>query len=141
MADKLQSALDRVAAATVELREATQALLAQLPDLGVLGGCVPENPEATFTKVVRVTAEIYQISVEDLLSKSRCQPIATARQMAITIVSELTGMATQPLAERFGLADHNTARWALNQIRARRQNERGTRAAYAAIMARLATGS
>ena len=141
MADRLQSALDRVTAATTELRAATEALLAELPPSNVLGLFVPDNFAVMSEQVIRTTAAVYQISVDDLLSRSRRQPYCTARQVAITIVQELTGAATQTIAERFGLTDHASVCWAAEQIRARRQNERTTRAAYAAIMARLATGS
>lgn len=141
MADTLQSALDRVAAATTELRAATEALLAALPPSNVLGLFVPDNFATVSEQVIRTTAAVYQVAVEDLLSRNRRQPLCTARHVAITIVHELTGAATQTIAERFQLTDHASVCWAVDSIRTRRQNERVTRAAYAAIMARLATGS
>ena len=141
MADPLQSALDRVAAATTELRAATEALLALLPPSYAIGTFLADDFEAITSKAIRTTAEVYRVTDSDILGASRAQPIATARHVAMSIVADLTGAPGQVIAARFGKTDHNAVRWAVQSIRTRRQNERTTRAAYAAIMARLATGS
>lgn len=141
MSDKLQSALDRVAAATTELRAATEALIALLPPSYAIGTFLADDFAAIAEKVIRTTAEVYQVTVEGILGASRQQPLATARHVAMAIISDLTGAPGQVIAARFGKTDHNAVRWAVQSIRTRRQNERTTRAAYAAIMARLATGA
>lgn len=67
--------------------------------------------------------------VERLLSKQRSQTIARIRQLAISVVHELTPLSLPEIGRAFG-RDHSTVWYAIEQCRAAYANDPGFRAEY-----------
>lgn len=63
--------------------------------------------------IISTVAEVYGVSVDDILGKSRKQPIAEARQMAMYILRE-SGLKYHELRDLFSVASasviHNVQR-------------------------------
>lgn len=66
--------------------------------------------------IQRITAEEYRISPALLTDKTRREPIATIRQVAMFLAREITGASYPDIAAAFNRADHGTAMWAEKQI-------------------------
>ena len=135
MSSSLQSALDRLAAASVELRAATEAVLAAVP-AGAGVQLLPPDLDTLIPRIVATTAAVYRIEPAALLGRERSQPTALARQMAMSIAVELTGATTIEIGRRFE-RDHGTVSHAIATVEDRRATEHVTAAAYDAIKARL----
>lgn len=139
MGDQLQSALDRVAAATAELRAATEAVLAALP-VATAPAFLPHDLSVLVPRIVAATAAVYHLPAAEILGRCKTQPICTARQIAMALCAELSAASTYQVAACFGRKDHGTVTWARKSITARRETDPHLAAAYAAIRSRVATG-
>jgi chromosomal replication initiator protein len=102
----LEGALIRVVAyGSLTGRPVTAALAGE-----VLAGLYPElRPRVrTLREIQEHTCEAYGISMDDLLSTSRAQPIAMARQVAMYLSRELTAETLPAIGRAFGNRNHTT---------------------------------
>ena len=76
------------------------------------GGAVPPS------KVVEKVAKSYNISVEELTSKSRVAHIKTARQVAMYLLGEELGLSLNKVAQEVGVKDHTTVMHGQKKIKA-----------------------
>ena len=67
--------------------------------------------------VVESVANISDLSVKELCSKSRVSHIKTARQIAMYLLSEELGMSTTKIAMEVGVKDHTTVMHGIKKIR------------------------
>ena len=58
--------------------------------------------------IVRITAENYDVSVEEMLSKTNTPILVNARTTAMFLCRELTGESYQTIGDFFGGRDHST---------------------------------
>ena len=63
-----------------------------------------------------VTADYYQLKVEDLKSKKRNRPISYPRQVAMYLCRELTDLSLPKIGDLFGGRDHTTVIHACDKI-------------------------
>ncbi len=70
----------------------------------------------TVEQIQKVVAGYYQLRVIDLLSKRRTRSVARPRQMAMTLVKELTRHSLPEIGEAFGGRDHTTVLHACRTI-------------------------
>lgn len=87
-----------------------------------------------------VVAEYYDISVKDLLGKSRARHISRPRQMAMAIMRELTQDSFPEIGQAFGGRDHTTVMHACEVIAKARQTEMQMEKDYQALVATLRVG-
>ena len=73
--------------------------------------------EITATQVLTATASYFDVSIEDLQSKSRNRTLVTARQIAMYLLRELTDMSLPKIGQEFGGRDHTTVMHADRKIR------------------------
>jgi chromosomal replication initiator protein len=66
--------------------------------------------------IQNVTADYYQLKVEDLKSKKRNRPIAYPRQVAMYLCRELTDLSLPKIGDIFGGRDHTTVIHACDKI-------------------------
>jgi chromosomal replication initiator protein len=66
--------------------------------------------------IISIAATFYQLSVEDLYSSSRSQPIALARQVAMYLCREMTNLSLPKIGQLFGNRDHTTVMYANKKI-------------------------
>lgn len=71
----------------------------------------------TVEKIINEVAHIYNVSQEEIRSQKRSANISTARQVAIFVVHEITGMSYTSIGEEFGGRDHSTIVYAINKVK------------------------
>ncbi|HKJ56786.1 MAG TPA: chromosomal replication initiator protein DnaA [Nitriliruptoraceae bacterium] len=111
---ELEGALHRVAA--------WASLSGSKPDLataeGVLKDVLPDDREREITAplIMDITADFFNLTVDDLCSKSRSRQLVNARQIAMYIIRELTDMSYPQIGKAFGGRDHSTVMHAKDKI-------------------------
>ena len=73
--------------------------------------------EITPATIVAQTAEYFNLSIEELNSKSRTRTLVTARQIAMYLLRELTDMSLPKIGQELGGRDHTTVIHADRKIR------------------------
>ena len=71
----------------------------------------------TIPNIQKITAEYFNVRLQDLLSKRRVRSLARPRQMAMTLSKELTEHSLPEIGEAFGGLDHTTVMHACKTIR------------------------
>jgi chromosomal replication initiator protein len=113
----LEGALIRVIAfGSLTGRPVTPELAAE-----VLAGLYPELKPRTpsVREIQEHTAEAFGISLDALLSASRAQPAAFARQVAMYLARELAGASLPTIGRAFGNRNHTTVMHACKRTAAR----------------------
>ena len=70
----------------------------------------------TVGNIQKITAEYFNVRLQDLLSKRRVRSLARPRQMAMTLAKELTEHSLPEIGEAFGGRDHTTVMHACKTI-------------------------
>lgn len=108
----LEGALVKIdAAASLNKQQITVQLAEQ-----VLRDFFIQNVEITPTDVIAKTATYFQLDFDDLVSAKRSKRIAQARQVAMYICREMTGLSLTNIGEIFGGRDHTTVIHACQKI-------------------------
>jgi chromosomal replication initiator protein len=109
---ELEGALTRVVAmASLNKQPVTTALAEQtLQDYFV------SDVQVTPTDIISQTAGYFQLTFDDLVSSRRSKNIALARQVAMYICREMTGLSLTSIGEIFGGRDHTTVIHAYQKI-------------------------
>lgn len=76
-----------------------------------------ENKRFSLSDIKSLTADYYQIRVEDIDLKKRTKEIANARQVAMYIARETTDLSFPKLGEEFGGRDHSTVKHACDKVK------------------------
>ena len=84
----------------------------------VLGDLITAKAPRQITAkvVIDATADMFQISVDDLCGKSRSRPLVTARQVAMYVLREMTDFSYPAIGRAFGDRDHTTVMHAVSKI-------------------------
>jgi len=99
----LQNAAPTVAAAQIAIKEVRN----------------DDQPEpVTVERILTEVARTKGVSVGDIRSNKRSAPISSARQAAMYIIREITGMPFSAVGEEFGDRDHSTVVYAISQMEA-----------------------
>lgn len=77
---------------------------------------VDSNKMVSMTDIINKVSERFNVSVEDLKSKSRHSRIVQPRFIGIYLARELAGMTTTDIGKEFGDRDHSTVINACNKI-------------------------
>lgn len=77
---------------------------------------VDSNKMVSMTDIMNKVSEKFNVSVEDLKSKSRHSRIVQPRFIGIYLARELAGMTTTDIGKEFGDRDHSTVINACNKI-------------------------
>jgi len=80
----------------------------------------------TIERIVEETARSFQLTGADLRSKRRNAEISHARQVAMYIISQMTGQPTKAIGNEFS-RDHSTVVYALREMRTELQRDPGLR--------------
>ncbi|WP_375490645.1 chromosomal replication initiator protein DnaA [uncultured Jatrophihabitans sp.] len=113
---ELEGALIRVTAFAGLNQQAVELGLAER----VLKDLVGESdaPEISATQIMVVTAEYFDVSIDDLTGSSRSRVLVGARQIAMYLCRELTDLSLPKVGEKFGNRDHTTVMHAERKIKA-----------------------
>jgi len=77
----------------------------------------PRMANLTIDNIIRVTAEYFGLTPNDLKGKKKSQNIVFARQLAMYIVREITDYSTTEIGQDFGGKDHTTVMHSINKIK------------------------
>lgn len=117
----------------------TLADLRGVTPLQIIGGgysnTIAKNQKNNLTpkKIIDTVAKASNITPQDLCSKSRVANIATARQIAMYLMSEELGLSTPNTAKEVGLKDHTTAMHGIKKIKTNLATDFGLREQVANI--------
>ncbi|WP_028653785.1 chromosomal replication initiator protein DnaA [Nocardioides halotolerans] len=119
---ELEGALIRVTAFANLNRQEVDMTLAEI----VLKDLIPEGgePEITAGLIIAQTAAYFGVSLEELTGPSRGRHLVMARQIAMYLCRELTGLSLPKIGAQFGNRDHTTVMYAdrkINQLLAERR--------------------
>ncbi|MBG0738487.1 chromosomal replication initiator protein DnaA [Paeniglutamicibacter antarcticus] len=112
---ELEGALIRVTAFASLNRQPVDVALAEI----VLKDLITDEgaQEITATAILGQTAAYFNLSLEELCSKSRTRTLVTARQIAMYLCRELTDMSLPKIGQELGGRDHTTVIHADRKIR------------------------
>ncbi|WP_324615257.1 chromosomal replication initiator protein DnaA [Nesterenkonia sedimenti] len=112
---ELEGALIRVTAYAALNKEAVDLPLAEQ----VMRDLISDDhaKEITADQIINATADYYDFTVDDLMSKSRSRNLVTARQIAMYLLRELTEMSLPKIGQTLGGRDHTTVIYAERKIR------------------------
>jgi len=88
-------------------------------------------------EIIEQVADYFRLSEDDLLSRSRKQAVANARQIAMYLCRELTDDSYSRIGTRFGGRDHSTVIHAYRKIEEKREEDPDLREDISALESRL----
>ncbi|GAA3833400.1 chromosomal replication initiator protein DnaA [Nocardioides panacisoli] len=111
---ELEGALIRVTAFANLNRQEVDLTLAEI----VLKDLIPEGgePEITAPLIIAQTANYFGLTIEELTGPSRGRHLVMARQIAMYLCRELTGLSLPKIGAQFGNRDHTTVMYAERKI-------------------------
>lgn len=111
---ELEGALIRVTAFSSLNKQPVDLSLAEvvLKDLITDAG----GAEITAAQVLATTASYFDVSIDDLRSKSRTRTLTNARQIAMYLLRELTDMSLPRIGQELGGRDHTTVMHAVRKV-------------------------
>jgi chromosomal replication initiator protein len=68
------------------------------------------------TQIQRIVAKYFDVTVESLRGKRRTSQVALARQVAMYVTKQHTGMTLVEIGKKFGNRDHSTVIYALSRV-------------------------
>jgi chromosomal replication initiator protein len=92
----------------------------------VLRDMLPEDEleEITIDRIIKITAEYFGISPDQLASSNRSRQLVTARQVSMYLCRELTDASLPTISNAFGGRHHSTAIHSVEKIRDLMQEKR-----------------
>ncbi|MBQ2829154.1 MAG: chromosomal replication initiator protein DnaA [Clostridia bacterium] len=75
------------------------------------------SPEVITKKVIEEVARSFSIEVKEITSKKQYAAATNARQIAMYIISEMTGMPAKKIGESFSGRDHSTVLYSISKVR------------------------
>ncbi|MDR0784719.1 MAG: chromosomal replication initiator protein DnaA [Treponema sp.] len=81
----------------------------------------PKQANMSVDVIIKVIAEHYQLSPNDLRGKKRAQKIVVPRQIAMFISHEITEFSTTEIGQTFGGRDHTTVMHSCNKVKEKMQ--------------------
>ena len=75
-----------------------------------------EKVEASPNEIIRVVADAFDVSIEDLKGNSRRREISWARQISMYLMRQHTALSLPRIGEEFGGKDHTTVLYSCDKI-------------------------
>ena len=113
----LISSLNTLIAYTELMKEPITIEIAQQRLKNTFNG--PRQANLSIDNVIRVVAEYFALTPNDLKGKKRSQNIVFPRQLAMFIGREMTDYSTTELGQEFGGRDHTTVMHSVDKIKAK----------------------
>ena len=66
--------------------------------------------------ILKAVCDVWHVTSEEMLGRSRRQPIAFARQVAMALTYEMTPMSLEDVGDFYGDRDHGTVIWARSVV-------------------------
>lgn len=75
------------------------------------------SPETITKKVIEEVARSFSIEVKEITSKRQYAAATNSRQVAMYIISEMTGLPAKKIGESFNGRDHSTVLYSISKVR------------------------
>ncbi len=75
------------------------------------------SPEVITKKVIEEVARSFSIEVKEITSKRQYAAATNSRQVAMYIISEMTGLPAKKIGESFSGRDHSTVLYSISKVR------------------------
>ncbi|MCL2441486.1 MAG: chromosomal replication initiator protein DnaA [Treponema sp.] len=111
----LKFALNTLIAFTVLMKKPITLEIAQQQLKNIFNA--PRQANLSMDKIIRVTAEYFSLTPNDLKGRKRTQNIVFARQLAMYIGKEMTEYSTTEIGQDFGGKDHTTVMYSIQKIK------------------------
>lgn len=109
---ELEGALNRM---VVQARLFSNTLDLQLAE-SILRNLAPQRSPRSPSIVIRIVAEHFHLTSDDMSGRSRTKEIANARQIAMYLLREENGMSLPSIGDQLGGRDHSTVRHGVEKI-------------------------
>lgn len=76
-----------------------------------------QSPEVLSKKIIEEVARSFSIEVNDIVSKKQHAAATSSRQIAMYIISEMTGLPAKKIGESFSGRDHSTVLYSISKVR------------------------
>ncbi len=76
----------------------------------------PAEKALTMAEIVKVTAERFQVAIDDVRGKGRRQEIVVPRQVAMYLIRQLTSHSFPEIGQYFSGRDHSTVIYAVDRV-------------------------
>ncbi len=76
-----------------------------------------QSPEVVAKKVIEEVARSFSIETTEITSKKQYAAATNARQVAMYIISEMTGLPAKKIGESFSGRDHSTVLYSISKVR------------------------
>ncbi len=100
-----------------------------------------EARQLTPRMILDTTAEMFGMTIDDLIGKSRSRPLVTARQISMYVFRQMTDFSYPAIGREFGGRDHTTVIHAVDKISTLMKQRRAIFDQVTALMQRLGSGS
>ena len=133
MADKLTKNIRQIEGAIIKMN-AMSMLTESTPTMMMAQNIVrdvmtEQQPvPVTVEKVITEVSHIFNVSPEEIRSQNRNSQVSTARQVAIYVISKVTGLSYTSIGKEFGGRDHSTIVYATNKVKTVMQKDSAYRA-------------
>ncbi len=75
------------------------------------------SPDAVAKRVIEEVARSFSIDEKDIVSKRQYAAATNARQFAMYVISEMTGLPAKKIGEYFSGRDHSTVLYSINKVK------------------------
>jgi chromosomal replication initiator protein len=99
-----------------------------------------EGPRITPEEIREKTAQAWDVTVENLVSKRRNKPITEPRQVAMYLIKTMLDLPYTEIGSLFGGRDHSTVIHSVNKVEAEMASDAGFRSRIEALRERLGRG-
>ncbi|HEV3402542.1 MAG TPA: helix-turn-helix domain-containing protein, partial [Acidimicrobiales bacterium] len=99
-----------------------------------------ESRQLTPRTILETTAEMFGMTVDDLIGKSRSRPLVNARQICMYVFRQMTDFSYPAIGREFGGRDHTTVIHAVEKISTLMQQKRNIFDQVTDLMNRLGGG-
>jgi len=92
---------------------------------GVLKDIIKDSHQKkpSVTHIQKIVAQHFDVPFESLKAKTRISRVVTARQVAIYVARELTGLPLVQIGKKFGGRDHSTVLYACKKVTSRMEKD------------------
>ncbi len=122
MADKLKNNIRQIEGAIVKMNHIvfiTGAAPTNVMAQNIIKDVMTEQQPVPVTvdHVITEVSHIFNVSSEEIRSKSRNSQVSTARQVAMYVIDQVTDLSYSLIGNEFGGRDHSTVVYAINKVK------------------------
>jgi hypothetical protein len=87
--------------------------------------------------IKKIVSDHFNISIEDMESKTRIREVVIARQAAMVLMYDYIGLSQKAIGEQFGMRDHSTVNHAQNTIEDLKYTQRSFKRSWEALISKI----